>query len=83
LVRRELRPAISGSNAPAAASNTFTPVVIEGSSGVHQQQVVTRARPITERELIEITIGEVVICLRDGVAPRTITAVLQAVKATS
>jgi hypothetical protein len=74
LVRRELRPAISGSNAPAAASK---------SSGVHQQQVVTRARPITERELIEITIGEVVICLRDGVAPRTITAVLQAVKATS
>jgi transposase len=81
--RRELRSAISGSDAPAAAGSNFTPVVIEGSSSVHQQQVVTRARPTTERGLIEITIGEVVICLRDGVAPRTITAVLQAVKATS
>ena len=42
---------------------------------------VRGARPMVERGLIEIAMGEVLIRVRDGVAPRTIAAVLQAVKA--
>jgi transposase len=78
--RRELRAAIAGPDVPTAATSGFTPVVVEGSK---QDQTATRAHPIAERGLIEITIGNVTIRLHDGVAPRMIAAVLQAVRARS
>jgi transposase len=80
--RRELGTAVAGSDVPSAS--TFTPVsVVEGSLVAAQDQAATRARPVVGNRLIEITIGEVIIRLRDGVAPGTIAAVLRAVRATS
>lgn len=79
--RRELRAATAGCKSPVGGS-TFTPVVIQGSAA-HQHEAATGARPMVERGLIEIAIGEALIRVRDGVAPRTIAAVLQAVKTTA
>ena len=79
--RRELRAAIAGCKSQGIASSTFAPVVIEGSSAAQQLGAATGARPIVERGLIEIAIGEALIRVRDGVASRTLAAVLRAVKA--
>jgi transposase len=82
--RRELRAAVTRSDMPSTAAGTFTPVsVVEGSLVAAQDQAATRAHPVVGSRLIEITIGEVVIRLRDGVAPGMIVAVLRAVRATS
>src|SRR6516225_6150373 len=74
--RRELRAA-AGGDVPAAMS-TFAPVIVQGSVA-KQDPADTPGRPTMERGLIEITIGEVLIRLRGGVAPGMIAAVLQAV----
>jgi transposase len=81
--RRELGPVVTRPDVAAAAATTFTPVVIDASSITRQKQVEMHARQIADRGLIEISIGEVLIRLRDGVAPRMLAAVLQAVRATS
>jgi transposase len=82
--RRELRAAVSGSDVPSVAASTFTPVsVVERPLAAAQDQAATRAHPVVGSRLIEITIGEVIIRLRDGVAPGMIAAVLRAVRATS
>lgn len=81
--RRELGSAVARPDVPTAAATTFTPVVVDGSSVARQNQAETPARPIADGGLIEIAIGEVLIRLRDGVAPRMIAAVLQAVRAMS
>ena len=70
--RRELRAA-AGGDVPAAMS-TFAPVIVQGS--------VAKQDP-AERGLIEITIGEVLIRLRGGVAPGMIAAVLRGLRAVS
>jgi transposase len=80
--REEFRAAVTGCNvSPAAVRSTFTPVVVRGSSVAEQGRAVTR--PTVEKVLIEITIGEVAIHLREGVTARMIAAVLQAVRATA
>src|SRR5262245_62013412 len=83
--RRELRNGMSSADVARAARSAFTPVVVaaEGACAEGRGQREAYARPIGERGLIEITIGEVAIRLHEGVAPRMIAAVLQAVRATS
>lgn len=81
--RRELGSAVTRPEVPTAGVSTFTPVVVDGLSVAGQNQAETHARWLADRGLIEITIGEVLIRLRDGVAPRMIAAVLQAVRAIS
>jgi transposase len=82
--RRELRAVVVGSDVSAAAAGAFTPVsVVDGSLVAAQDQAAMRARPVVGSRLIEITIGEVIIRLCDGVAPGVIAAVLRAVRATS
>ena len=60
-------------SSPAALSS-FAPVIVQGS--------VAKQDP-AERGLIEITIGEVLIRLRGGVAPGMIAAVLRGLRAVS
>lgn len=87
--RRELRNGMSTAAPVAdvvrAARSAFTPVVVaaEGACRAGLGQREAYARPMGERGLIEITIGEVAIRVHEGVAPRMIAAVLQAVRATS
>jgi transposase len=77
--RREL-----GSDGPSAATGTFTPVsVVEGSLVAAQDQTARRVRPLAGSWLIEIAIGEVIVRVRDGVAPGMVAAVLRAVRAMS
>ena len=81
--RREFGSAVARPDVPTAPVSTFTPVVVDGSSVERQNQAETHACRIADRGLIEITIGEVLIRLRDGIAPRMIAAVLQAVRGIS
>ena len=71
--RRELGVVAAGGDVPAAL-NSFAPVIVQGS--------VAKQDP-AERGLIEITIGEVLIRLRGGVAPGMIAAVLRGLRAVS
>ena len=71
--RRELGVVVAGGDVPAALSS-FAPVIVQGS--------VAKQDP-AERGLIEITIGEVLIRLRGGVAPGMIAAVLRGLRAVS
>jgi transposase len=81
--RRELRAAIAESDVPSAAAGTFTPVsVVEGSLEAAQDQAARRAHPLAGSWSIEIAIGEVIIRLRDGVAPGMVAVVLRAARAT-
>jgi transposase len=81
--RRELRAAVARSDVQSAAASTFTPVSVVESLVTAQDQALTRARPMVGGWLIEITIGEVIIRLRDGVAPGMVAGVLRAVRAPS
>jgi len=80
--RRKLRQA---AEVATATTSAFTPVVVaaEGASRTGRGHTEAYARPITERAQVEITIGEVVIRLGEGVAPQTIAAVVRAVRAVS
>jgi transposase len=81
--RRELGSGIARPDVPTAGVGTFTPVVVAGSPVARQNQAQTHACRLADRGLIEIAIGGVLIRLREGVAPRMIAAVLQAVRAIS
>jgi len=89
--RRQLRQAMSAA-APALAevatapTSAFTPVVVAAeaaSATAGRDQTEACARRTIERMQVEITIGEVIIRLGEGVVPQTIAAVLRAVRAVS
>jgi transposase len=83
--RREFRAGLRlGTKVPDTAraeANAFAPVVVV-ADGTDQRPPEHTRRP-TERGVIEIIIGEVHIRLRDGIALRTLAAVLKAVRVTS